>query len=390
MSRVLRVAVLSFFVAAVLSAQDIRGIYVFSNDVAQLSKPTTAAVTSALKLPGVDGLVLDIGWDSLEPSMGQYEFATLDQWTSLAVASGRKIDLAIEAGGSIPSWLFTTAGAATLNFTVSPHAGATGQCQPITMAAPWDATFLARWDALLVAVAAHLKSTGAYSDVVMLRLTGINRTTEELRLPNESAQSTGLPCVTDAVATWQAAGYKPSRLLSAWDSITSSFKKSFPDKAFSVAIIPNNAFPLIAENGSILKPSAAPDTNLPLMTLAAQKFPSRLVIQFDFLMPGEAASPAVVGYAQSLGTMAAFQTNEYFGSTGQGAACAEPVTNPTPCTLATFLQLLETGIYPLGRSNPLRAQYIEVFQSNANAFPSDVFEAHYELVPLKRHHAARH
>jgi hypothetical protein len=75
--------------------------------------------------------------------------------------------------------------------------------------------------------------------------------------------------------------------------------------------------------------------------------------------------------------MAAFQTNEYLG--GQGAACSEPVTNPTPCTNATFLALLETGIYPLGQNNPLRAQYIEAFHANVSAFPAAVLQAHNEL-----------
>jgi len=387
MARILRVALFVFSVAVALQAQDIRGIYVFSNDVSQLAKPVQTAVANALALPGVDGLVLNIGWNAIEPSLGQYQFTLLDQWVHQAAVSGKKVSLAINAGQSTPAYLFAN-GAAPLQFTISPHGGATGQCQSLTMAAPWDATFLARWDALLVAVAAHLKSNGTYGTVAMLRLTGINRTTEELRLPAETAQSTGLPCVTDAVATWQSAGFKPSLIVSAWSAITASFKKSFPDKTFSVAIIPSNAFPAINENGNVT--SNPPDINTQLMTVASQKFPGHLVVQFDFLMPGEAASPAVVGYAQSLGTMAAFQTNEYLGSTGQGAACSEPVTNPTPCTLATFLQLLETGIYPLGRSNPLRAQYIEVFQSNANAFPSDIFEAHYELAPLLRHHAARH
>jgi len=89
----------------------------------------------------------------------------------------------------------------------------------------------------------------------------------------------------------------------------------------------------------------------------------------------------VIQAAQTLGTLAAFQTNNYFGSTGQGAACSEPVTNPTPCTAATYLQLLQTGIYPLGQSDPLRAQYIEVFPANTNAFPDDIQQAHFELVP---------
>src|SRR5262249_31091396 len=107
--------------------------------------------------------------------------------------------------------------------------------------------------------------------------------------------------------------------------------------------------------------------------------PGRLIVQFDFLMPGEPASAAVIQASQNLGSFAAFQTNEYLGPTGQGAACSEPVTNPAPCTASTYLQLLETGVYPAGLSNPLRAQYIEVFHANASAFPDDILKAHFEL-----------
>ena len=210
-----------------------------------------------------------------------------------------------------------------------------------------------------------------------------------MRLPAETPQSTGLACVSDAVATWQGAGYRPSLLLSGWDQITNSFEKSFPDKAFSVAIIPQNAFPPIAENGSFIK-GTPPDANQPLLSLASLRFPARLVVQFNFLMPGEAASSAVTHAAQTLGTMAAFQTNNYFGSTGKGAACSEPVTNPTPCTDVTFLALLQTGIYPLGQGDPLRAQYIEVFPANANAFPGDILQGHAELVPSRHRRAAPH
>jgi uncharacterized protein (TIGR03437 family) len=363
---------------------DLRGIYVYSNDVSQLSAATVKAVTSSLKLSGVDGIVLVIGWSAIEPAMGQYQWTLVDQWVGQAAALGKKIDLTVTAGNDIPSWLFQPppagAGAKPLSFTISPHSGATGLCQSVTLAAPWDPAFLNRWDTLLSALAAHLKSAGTYDAITLLRLTGINRTTEELRLPAETAQSTGLACVSDAIATWQQAGYKPSLLLQGWTQIVGSFNKSFPDKSFSVAIIPSNPFPAIDESGSVIK-GAPPDENAPLLQLAGQKLPGRLVVMFDFLMPGEAASPAVVQAAQTLGTMAAFQTNEYLGQTGEGAACSEPVTNPTPCTAATFLDMLETGIYPLGKSNQLRAQYIEVFQANANAFPDDLMQAHFELAP---------
>jgi hypothetical protein len=364
------------------SSLDLRGIYVYSNDVSQLSDPTVKAASSSLKLPGVDGLVLVIGWSAIEPAMGRYQWALLDQWIGQVAALGRKIDLTVTA--DIPSWLFQPPpagpGAKELDFTISPHSGATGLCQSAALAAPCDPAFLNRWDTMLSAPAAHLKSTGTYDAITLMRLTGINRTTEELRLPAETAQSTGLACVSDAIATWQQAGYKPSLLLQGWTQIVASFNKSFPNRSFSLAIIPTNPFPAIDESGAVIK-GTPPDENAPLLQFASQKLPGRLVVMLDFLMPGEIASPAVVQAAQTLGTMAAFQTNEYFGQTGQGAACSEPVTNPTPCTASTFLDMLHTGIYPLGKSNPLRAQFIEVFQANANAFPDDLMQAHFELEP---------
>ena len=375
------------------SQPDLRGIYVYSSDVSQISTGYANKVTSSLGVPGMDGIVLVIAWASIEPSIGQYQWSTLDQWMHQAVAAGKKIDLTVTAGADTPSWVFQPApaggGARSLTFTISPHGGATGVCDTETIAPPWDTAFLARWDSLLAALAAHCKATGTYNAITLLRLTGINRTTDELRLPAETSQSTGLACVSDSIATWQQAGYRPSLLLQGWDQITSSFQKSFPDKSFSVAIIPQNAFPQIAEDGSVIK-GGSPDQNQPLLSLASHKFAARLVVQFNFLMPGEAASPAVIGAAQTLGTMAAFQTNNYFGSTGQGAGCSEPVTNPTPCTNTTFLALLQTGIYPLGTSNSLRAQYIEVFPANANAFPGDILQAHDELTPLDRRHSVHH
>jgi glycosyl hydrolase family 42 (putative beta-galactosidase) len=366
---------------------DLRGIYVYTGDVSTISAGYADLVTASLKVPGVDGMVLVIGWSAVEPSMGQYQWAKLDQWMSAAVSAGKKVDLTVTAGSDTPSWLFQPvpagAGATPLDFTISPHSGQTGRCDSETIAAPWDPAFLDRWDSLLSALAAHLKAAGTYGAVTLLRLTGINRTTDEFRLPAETPQSTGLACVSDAVTLWQHAGYRPSLLLHGWDGVTTSFQTSFPDKSFSVAIIPQNAFPRIAEDGSVIK-GTVPDLNEPLLELASRKLPGRLVVQFNFLMPGEPASPAVIQPAQNLGILAAFQTNEYFGSSGGGAACSEPVNSPTPCTAATYLALLETGIYPLGQENDLRAQYVEVFPANAIAFPADILQAHLELLLTPR------
>ena len=359
---------------------DVRGIYVYTNDVSQIGTGIANELTASFNLPGVDGVAVVIGWNAIEPALGQYQFALLDQWIAQVSALGKKIDLVIPAGSSTPPWLFQPtpggAGAAELNFTVSPHGGSTGMCDTVNIAAPWDPVFLAQWDALLAVVSSHLKSAGTYNAITLVRLTGINRTTEELRLPAETAASTGLACVSNSIATWQQAGYRPSLLLQAWNTVQGSFTKSFPDKSFAVSIIPSDAFPGIAEDGSVITGHIG-DENEPLLMSGGQLLGNRLVVQFDFLMPGERASTVVTNAAQNYGTLAAFQTNEYLGA--QGAGCSEPVTSPTPCNAATYLTLLQTGIYPLGQDNPLRAQYIEVFHANATAFPADIQQAHLDL-----------
>ena len=362
---------------------DLRGIYIFTNDVSQINASIASQLSDSFSVTGVDGVALDIGWDAIEPSLGQYQWATLDNWIGQAIAAGRKIDLVVPAGIATPAWLFqaapTGAGASALSFTVTPHNGATTVCDSVTLAAPWDPAFLSQWNAMLAALSAHLVSVGTYDAITLVRLTGINRTTEELRLPAETAQSTGLACVSNAIATWQQAGYGPTKLEQAWNTIVGDFQKNFPGKSFAVSLIPTAmAFPPIADNGTIIT-GALPNLTQSLMGQAAQILPGKLVVQFDFLMPGEQASVEVTQAAQNFGTMAAFQTNEYENQLGAG--CSEPVTNPTPCTSATFLQMLEVGIYPLGQSNPLRAQYIEVFHANVSAFPDAILQGHNLLVP---------
>src|SRR5690348_9714425 len=141
-SRVLPVALCLCLCAAGQTAADLRGIYIYTNDVSKVSKPTATALSNAFAIPGVDGVALVIGWDAIEPAMGQYQWATLDQWIAQIAALGRKIDLVVPAGDSIPQWLFQPtpagAGAKALNFTISPHSGATGVCDSTTIAAPWD------------------------------------------------------------------------------------------------------------------------------------------------------------------------------------------------------------------------------------------------------------
>ena len=201
-----------------------------------------------------------------------------------------------------------------------------------------------------------------------------------MRLPAETAESTGLECVSNAPAIWQAAGYTPDKLLFAWSNILGSFQTHFPDKLFSVAIIPANPFPPIDNNTNIVSGSNT-NENAPLLALAGQELPGRLVVQFNFLMTGSNANPSVPSAAQSYGTLTAYQSNNYYGKEGGGAACGGDAANPVPCTNDTYLAELQEGIYPLGKTNSLRSQYIEVFPANVISFSNAVWDAHQELFP---------
>ena len=364
---------------------DVRGIYVIVLDYV-FSSPNGLQAQAALKVPGVDGMTLVCDWNSFESVRGQYDWRSIDKWIGYADSLRKKITLVIKAGSGTPAWIFQPApggaGAAALNFRISPHEGKTGVCDTETIAAPWDPAYLVQWDSMLIMVATHLKNQGTYGAVTALRLTGINRTSDELRLPEETAQSTGLPCVSDAITIWQTAGYRPSKLLQAWDAVTNSLLKSFPDKVFTVAIIPNPPqvpFPPIAENGSLIT-GTLPDQNQPLLMLAAARFPGHLVVQFNFLLNGTPANPFVIQAAQTLGTMIAFQTNNFYSLSDSGAACGGTPAHPIPCSAATYMPLLETGVYPLGQSYSLRAQYIELWPIDANAYPADILQAHVELL----------
>jgi hypothetical protein len=370
---------------------DLRGIYVYVGLDTATNSPDAVPLMTALKQPGVDGMLLVGLWSSIETNLNQYDWNYVDKWMGYAASLNKKITFSLRAGDGIPDWLFLPptngAGATELNFTISPKNGKTGNCQLDRIAIPWEPAFLTNWNLMLSNLSAHLKQQGTYSTLTLLRLTGINRTSDELRLPAETPDTnrytgTGLDCVSNAPAIWQTNGYTPSKLLSAWSNILTAFNANFPDKSFCVAIIPyppQVPFPPIDDNGQIIT-NNLPDQNQPLLQLAGQMLPGRLVVQFNFLMTSNAANPAVIAAAQNFGTLTAYQVNNWFGSFGpSGSACGGTVNFPTSCDDASYLEMLQQGIYPLGSANPLRSQYIEVWATNAVTFTNAIWQAHQEL-----------
>jgi hypothetical protein len=445
------------------SAPDIRGIYLYSlNTVVDKFPANSPQVTHALSEPGVDGFTLVENWSSVEPERGVFEWDKLpdgqqghfDQWVHAAVSAGRKINLAIRAGQDTPCWMFdlasqpcgpgylgSYAGAREFTFVAASHQGQTQHpCEVVSMAAPWDPVFLREWDAMLAGVAAHLRAIGAYGSVALVRQTGVNRTTDEFRLPEEILPQ---PCTdangivhqnTNAISTWLAAGYRPWLLFLAWDAIDASFQRNFPGKTFNVPIIPIDTgrgqypFPEIDARGCVYTaivpksswtvPPAIPantcTNNADLDTAKSQLKTvlssflwlsdvnafGRLVVEFENLDTAEPASPTVVEASDELHSMMGFMTNNFVAAASSndpdndpgnnvGAACSGGFVQPVACgSDAEYLSLLEIGIYPCRnapsdafcRSATVQSAFIEVFAPDVVQFPSAICQAHNELL----------
>jgi hypothetical protein len=373
----------------------------------------------------------------------------LDQWIALAASLGKSVNLAVRAGGgntgfATPCWLYDqksaqcgagyTGGssyATALQFDVSAHQGV-GKCVAETIAAPWDSSFLIEWNAMLAALSTHLQTTivnGAreYDVVSMIRLTGINRTTDEFRLPEQMPNTLGsctkaIPPIQPipSIQQWlyppaPLAAYRPSILIDpnsqtgAWVDITKSFATNFPGKDFNVAIIPDKTgsgqnsgipqypFPEIDDNGCVYSPplttadidqyltprpcivtSSIPDQNKHLLSQASQAFPGHVAIEFESLNTTKPANPYVVRKAQALNTGAAFMTNDWGGA--KGSVCKGGLSGQ-PCQTSTeYFTLLKQGIFLPTPANPIfRGQYLEVFYPNVISFPCAIWQAHVDL-----------
>ena len=380
---------------------DIRGIYVIGQKFYLENSPMAGQQTwlqQAIASPAVDGILIDLDWtDVASPTATKtYSWTLLDSMAQLAIAQGKKFEIAIITGGTTPSWVFTPQpqglGAAFSNFEYvqADKPGAT--CINEQLALPWDSNYIAALADLLQQLSAHLKAQGWYSSMTMLRLTGINTLTDELRLPAQPPSAMAqFPCLNGNLQAWISAGYTQGKLATGWQQMLTASLRAFPDKFFNVALITDNGFPAFMPDGTpLLSPPAAVQQASAvvvsnLMQLAGQQLRGQLVLQSNGLVNLAQLDTTTISLAAANGTLLAWQTNEW-ELQGGGAACGGSRASPVTCQgEGEFSTLLMTGIYPQGSSgtNPLKASYLELFAPNILAFPTAVLKAHHTLLQGK-------
>src|SRR5262249_32980577 len=145
-----------------------------------------------------DGISVRQAWADLQPAAGAagFNWNYLDTQLSAAAAAGKKVSVVISSGGDpnasnhskVPQWVYH-AGAKGLTSTVFADAAMT--CSTIKVPVPWDATYKAKWEAMIDALATHFHAQSYYSSISHIKITGINEQTDETALPRYDVGSTG-------------------------------------------------------------------------------------------------------------------------------------------------------------------------------------------------------
>jgi hypothetical protein len=330
-----------------------RGVYVAG---APLNGPGALLPDAAYRGPA-GGVYLRLVWAQLEPAPGRYDWRLLDRELARARRANRRVSLSVIAGGRAPPWL-SGAGVRVVEVMAARGGRARRACGPIAVPVPWDAGYQRAYARLMAAVATRVRAGGAWDAVRIVKLTGIGRVTEELRLPITTPA--GAECGGDPSGQWRAAGYTADRAVAAWQGLADAAARAFPGKLLAQDVLDRNDFP--AARG----PGDDPSVKRRIVAAGVRAYPGRFAVQWDGLNLGGPLAGAVAD-ARAQGALVGWQTNAFRGLDGAGCNPGRR-SAPQPCDAAGFDAMLRRGTAAGGG-------YLEVWEDDAQRFPDAVARA---------------
>jgi hypothetical protein len=317
-----------------------------------------------LKSPSVDGVFMRLHWNLLETADNKYDWTFLDSELKRISNSGKKITIGVAAGSHTPEWVYG-AGVPSASFEEFRKQGK-GKKFSVKVPVPWNQKFLDLWTRFIKDFADHLKSKpGIYQNITLVKITGINETTIEVRLPAQKGIENEKGASTDAPGIWRSAGYRPQKIRDAWDRITDAFQQNFSDKYVSIAVIPKKAFPALDDNGNEVPKNAARDFTEDLIEKAHDKFKDKLVVQWNSLQK-DAGIPKLMSWCTKFHIPFGYQLEE--ADMGNPACLQSP-----PCDQEHLKTIFDKGM----KAN---ASFIEIFPKEVLAYPEALAYGHEKLM----------
>lgn len=173
--------------------------------------------------PFVQGILVRMGWNLVEPIDNSYNWALIDGQIAAANSFGKKVSLGIGCGIAIPDWVFDS-GAQRL-VTSIPFVD--------TIAVPWDPVFLNKWTEFVSAFGNHYQNDTTIQLVYMTASTG-------------NGFEMQLPFVTSP--TLSAIGISDSIMIASWKIILDAFNGAFPNHYLTNDFHPVNGSNVVADS----------------------------------------------------------------------------------------------------------------------------------------------
>lgn len=177
---------------------------------------STSVVPAVAALDFVDGILVRLEWQTLEPTPGGYDWARLDEQLAAAEAAGKRVSLAIINGPQSPGWL------PGLGVQMFSYARNDDQ---LSMPVPWDEVYLDRWLAFVAAIGQRYEND---ERIALVYITTSSFNGFEMQLPFRP----------DDVSNWNAIGYDPDLVVEGWERTIDAFAEAFPRHALSHEVHP--------------------------------------------------------------------------------------------------------------------------------------------------------
>lgn len=312
--------------------------------------------------PNVDGVFLQLGWNAIEPKDATFDYTLLDEVLIKAYSNKKKVSLAIVAGTHSPAWIYKK-DVPMLSFEgTKPD----GTCYTATMPLPYSRDFINAYADAVRNVGEHIKSTPTFDQTLSLvKLSGINIDSPELRLPEQTSTKDTQCKVTDAIALWKKHNFRPSKIQGAFEDMVKAYRNGFLNKYFSISLgHDGHDFPAIDEKGNVVS-----EQSIALMLLDTSKknLGERLILQQNQLTGAMGTPQMLMDAKKRLNLPIAFQISEK----DFGKACVKK-----ECKQTAFNQTMDRAF----ENNSL---YVEVFQPNLRSYPKSIAHGKQVLTGVK-------
>jgi hypothetical protein len=294
-------------------------------------------IAQAVSNPFMSGVAYQIGWDTIEPAEGQFDWSRLDALFAAAGQSKKWVHLLIYPGFHSPAWALE--GIKTESFAVQYGPGQ-GDVESLPM--PWDRVYLGRWFEFLQKVGDRFGKSPAFD---MVAAAGPTSVSCEMTLPESPADLT----------IWRNDGYTPKKYIAAYRAVFEKYAEIFPNQFVSLSL--GDALK-INDLGRI-EFGAARRTRQTIIDEGVAIFGRRFVLQNSDLHAGPDQHPAtafVIGYSGKIITGLEERCSAEKGSAAMGADGDPPLA---------LRKSIDLGMTP--NDSGRHVNYLEIYEPDVIA-----------------------